>query len=66
MEALLFLGLIPGTNIQIDFTHWLMLATACALVAALYPFRKRRLGLHLLVLCAIELSTYRTKLALLA
>lgn len=64
MVAFLILGIIPGTNIEIDFTLWLVIAAACAVIGTLYPFRKRRLGLNLLILFIIELSTYRTKLLL--
>lgn len=62
MAALLFLGLIPGTNIQIDFAHWLLLMGALFAIAALYPFRKKPLGLYILIVLAIRFSTYSTRL----
>lgn len=43
MWDLLMLGIIPGTDIQIDFTMWLKIATAFCAALALLTMVLRRL-----------------------
>jgi hypothetical protein len=42
MIALLFLGIIPGTNFQINFTDWLLGTAGLAALISLYFAHKRR------------------------
>ena len=43
MIALLFLGIIPGTNYQINFIDWLLLTAVFVALVTLYLVHKKRL-----------------------
>jgi hypothetical protein len=45
MIALLFLGIIPGTNFQINFTDWLLSTAALVALGLLYVVHKKQLKL---------------------
>ena len=45
MIALLFLGIIPGTNFQINFTDWLLITAAFVALSLLYVVHKKQLTL---------------------
>ena len=63
MESLLLLGIIPGTNIQIDFGGWLLGTVVLLLVALAYIAIKKHLPLYAMILFSIYVATYRAKLA---
>ena len=63
MVALLFLGIIPGTTIQINFDDWLRLvAILCALLLIAAALRKQRI-LTLLIALTIRRATQTVRLA---
>ena len=43
MLALLLLGIIPGTNYQINFTDWLLCTAAFVALILLYQAHKKKL-----------------------
>jgi hypothetical protein len=62
MESLLLLGIIPGTNIQIDFGGWLLSTVLLALVALTYTAVKKHVPLYAMIFFSIYFATYRAKL----
>lgn len=45
MIALLFLGIIPGTNFQINFTDWLLCTAMFVAFILLYIAHKKKMNL---------------------
>jgi len=66
MIALLLLGIIPGTNIQISFTNWLVGTALFAMLLLLYLAQRRRLPLSLIIAVAIVSATWQAKSKLLS
>lgn len=62
MDTFLLLGIIPGTNIQINFVNWLVGTIGLVLLALLYVTAKRRLATKILVLLALRRAISRTRL----
>lgn len=58
MDTLLLLGIIPGTNIQIDFNDWLrFVASLLLIVSALRVIRHRHtIAVHLHALLASRIK----------
>lgn len=61
MVDLLLLGIIPGTNIQINFADWLLGAAAFVLLAMLYIAHKKRVVLHTQILLALRRAVKRAE-----
>ena len=63
MVALLMLGIIPGTNIQIDFIHWLGGIEVLAVLCFLYSIHHRRAPSMFIISMAFYYTIVRTKLS---
>ena len=57
MVALLMLGIIPGTNIQINFEEWLAAMVCLAVAYVVFKVLKKRLVLILIIALSIRHST---------
>ena len=65
MVAFLMLGIIPGTNIEINFVDWAVFMSLLFTVLIAYSAQKKQLPLVLLVTLTIRRSTRRfSRLAL--
>ena len=61
MIDLLLLGIIPGTNIQINFTDWLIGTVVFLLLTLLFVAYRKRLPLNLAIYLIIRRATRNTK-----
>ena len=61
MVALLMLGIVPGTNIQIDFGSWLSGIAVLVVLMIVYLARRKRLFAHLMILLAFYVATRHIK-----
>lgn len=61
MVALLMLGIIPGTDIQIDFASWLLGVAFLAIGLGSYIAHRKRWLVHVMLLIAFYAATRRIK-----
>jgi|GEM_PF-3463389 hypothetical protein len=63
MIALLFLGIIPGTNIQINFNSWLICTAVLLVLTLFYIAYRRKLAQELMILFIIRRAIRTTRLS---
>lgn len=63
MDALLLLGIIPGTNIQISFDSWLRGTAVLLVLVTIFGIYRKRMMILIAVGKLVALVTRRLKLA---
>jgi hypothetical protein len=61
MIDFLLLGIIPGTNIQINFTDWLIGTAVFLLLVLVFVAHRKRLPLNLVIYLIIRRATRHTR-----
>ncbi len=62
MIALLFLGIIPGTNFQINFNDWLICTALLLVLTLFYVVHRKKLTSKLLIVITIRRAIRNTSL----
>ena len=62
MVELLMLGIIPGTNIQINFTSWLIGTAILSTIVSLYIGHRKHVAHQLMIFLAMRRAIHRVRL----